>query len=168
MQNLSTRLVFAVLIFWGGLHFIGWGIVFAGVDVPGNPVWPALSHLFDFELSVLSGLYFILKIAAGLAALGGVVWVVFAVSSWVSEYRDQRKSSAHARRVESLPPHPKPIPTQSQGWEPQSNTAPAPSPNVQAITQAIPIPEPIPEPRPVRPSAKELKKRAIEQITRGY
>lgn len=137
IRNEFHRVIFGLGVFWIGLHLVGLAIWQNGYVDPGNVIWRWFQSIWSFEFTLL-------KIILGGSALYILTSTIFNIYSF-----DETEKSKTAPNNEALPKQPA-ITIHHQ------NPAPS-SPIATSTPGTVPTPPP--------PSADELKRRALKQIT---
>jgi mannose/fructose/N-acetylgalactosamine-specific phosphotransferase system component IIC len=89
MQNLGSRFVGSCLLFWGGLHVVGFGMIANGSARRGNPTWELIGPLLGFEWMAVKNLALIALAAAGIVVAYFVLAAVLGLVSLVIEKWEQ-------------------------------------------------------------------------------
>jgi hypothetical protein len=162
MQNLGMRLLIACLIFWGGLHAIGFGMMENGSAVRGNPVWEMFGGLFDLEWMVLKGVAVVILAVSGIAALFLIGAAIAGLASSIRAKRSEEIHRSPTRYRSVTPKRYDPVPNskhlpESCVYEKSNDQNPYAAP-VPAIREQVQREIPRAE------TAESLKKKAIGQI----
>lgn len=148
IQNGFARACLALGAFWVGLHLIGLAMWLDGYTAPSNVVWSLVQSIWSFE-------GFALKLCLFFLAIIILLFLIFDLTGWV--FRDSRKFNLGNHPENSA----EPVPATRQIMIPGSKQDESVILEVVAAQPAKPQPPP--------PTAAELKRRALQQITgKGY
>ena len=152
-----NRLGLILVFFWASFNGIGFLILTNGTPPRENVLWPLIAEMFSFEYALFFGLVRVVTLAAQVAAGCLAVYGLFLLLALVMRIIEWIK----ARRSKEFDPnHFEEMPS-SDLIRPEIN-------HVRAVPKVDPMPHfSPPTPVPPKPTAQELKVKAIEQITRG-
>ena len=149
------------------MHGIGYGIESNGGAYRGNPAWRLVQGYYDFEAGVLT----LLLILAGIAF---AIFIVIAFIETRQESHEQNQKQLEEQKKEAMEREKRRI--EDLEWEEyereqrakhaQRKEASASAANVTLKNENVQTVETkCPEPKTI--TADELKRRAVEQFTRG-
>ena len=144
MDSFLLRAVCAFGFFIGGLNFIGLGLIENGADTPDNFVWTWILELYHLEWDFI-------RLVASVVAL----WMLSGITQSIYKSVKNRKSKASAE-IAKTPI----VPVTSEPGLAENRPAPSPA----TVNPPIITPTTTPELKVKKPTAEELKRRAIEQL----
>lgn len=159
IDSVWKRAIFSVMFFWIGIHAVGFGMTENGFDHPRNPVWAALSEIFQAEIMILHCLFWCGVAVGAIFVVSQLCRMAFAQEKITADINNPEKShntgQAQTEKFKSAATK-----LEKQNHQPADS---APS-DVPIANQAAQKPEP---PKPP-PDPGALKQKAIDQILRGY
>ena len=149
-----NRLGLTLAFLWASLNGIGFLILGNGSPARENVLWPLIAEIFSLEYALFFGFVRVVtlaaEVAAGCLAVYGiflVVALIMRIIEWVKARRSQKSDSNFPEEM------------------PASHASGPETAQVMAVPKVDPMPycSP-PTPVPPKPTAQELKEKAIKQI----
>lgn len=159
IDSVFKRAIFSFAFFWIGIHAVGFGMAENGFDHPRNPVWAALSGLFQAEVIILRGL-FCCGVVSGVIFIAAKIYQTALTPEKTAADINDSGANHNLEKSQAEKLEPGAIKLAKQNHQPQDSP-----PSATAVEIQI---EQVQEPPKAPPTPGALKHKAIDQILRGY